>query len=417
MSAISSLSRSKLAVAAIAVIVIAGLGTFGAIRVDARAPAQSAPTIVPEVDVATVVQKTITDWQTYSGRLQAVDKVDVRPLVSGTIVAVNFQDGALVKKGDVLFVIDPRPYQAEVDRAAAQLAAAQSRAGYAQSDWERAQRLIGDNAIAKRDYDEKQNNAREASANVKAAQAALEAAQINLGYTKIVAPVSGRVSRAEITLGNVVNAGASAAPLTTLVSVSPIYAEFDADEQTYLQYISQVKNDSKVPVELGLANETGYSRKGVIQSVDNRLDTSSGTIRVRARFDNTDGALVPGLYARVKVGGSEPHAALLIDDAAIGTDQDKKFVFVVDKDDHVVYREIQQGDLQGNLRVVKGGLHAGDRIVVNGTQRVRPGAQIRAHMVPMNGDADANNAPLADDAKAEKQAQLDASKKKAHKDS
>jgi len=407
-----SLSRSKLTIAALAVIVIAGLGTFGAIRVDARAPAQSAPTIVPEVDVATVVQKTITDWQTYSGRLQAVDKVDVRPLVSGTIVAVNFQDGALVKKGDVLFVIDPRPYQAEVDRAAAQLAAAQSRAGYAQSDWERAQRLIGDNAIARRDYDEKQNNAREAGANVKAAQAALEAAQINLGYTKIVAPVAGRVSRAEITLGNVVNAGASAAPLTTLVSVSPIYAEFDADEQTYLQYISQVKNDSKVPVELGLANETGYSRKGVIQSVDNRLDTSSGTIRVRARFDNADGALVPGLYARVKVGGSEPHSALLIDDAAIGTDQDKKFVFVVDKDDHVVYREIQQGGLQGNLRVVKSGLQAGDRIVVNGTQRVRPGAQIRAHMVAMGGDSDANSAASTDDAQAEKQAQLDTSKKK-----
>ncbi|CAG9254844.1 MULTISPECIES: efflux RND transporter periplasmic adaptor subunit [Paraburkholderia] len=405
------LSRSKLAVAALAVLVIAGLGTFGAIRVDARAPAQAAPTIVPEVDVATVVQKTITDWQTYSGRLQAVEKVDVRPLVSGTIVSVNFQDGALVKKGDVLFVIDPRPYQAEVDRAAAQLAAAQSRAGYTQSDWERAQRLIGDSAIAKRDYDEKQNAAREATANVKAAQAALETAQINLGYTKIVAPVAGRVSRAEITLGNVVNAGASAAPLTTLVSVSPIYAEFDADEQTYLQYISQVKGDNKVPVELGLANETGYSRKGTIQSVDNRLDTSSGTIRVRARFDNTDGSLVPGLYARVKVGGSEPHGALLIDDAAIGTDQDKKFVFVVDKDDHVAYREIQPGDLQGNLRVVKGGLHAGDRIVVNGTQRVRPGAQVRAHMVPM-GDGDANSAPVADDAQAEKQALLNGSKQK-----
>jgi multidrug efflux system membrane fusion protein len=316
-----------------------------------------------------------------------------------------------VKKGDVLFVIDPRPYQAEVDRAAAQLAAAQSRAGYSQSDWERAQRLIGDSAIAKRDYDEKQNAAREASANVKAAQAALETAQINLGYTKIVAPVAGRVSRAEITLGNVVNAGASAAPLTTLVSVSPIYAEFDADEQTYLQYISQVKGDSKVPVELGLANETGYSRKGTIQSVDNRLDTSSGTIRVRARFDNSDGSLVPGLFARVKVGGSEPHGALLIDDAAIGTDQDKKFVFVVDKDDHVAYREIQPGDLQGKLRVVKSGLHAGDRIVVNGTQRVRPGAQVRAHMVPM-GEGDANSAPVADDAQADKQAQLDGAKQK-----
>ncbi|MBV8627643.1 MAG: efflux RND transporter periplasmic adaptor subunit, partial [Paraburkholderia sp.] len=300
------LSRPRLTIAVVTVLVLAGLGTLGAIRVDARAPAQAAPTVVPEVDVATVVEKTITDWQTYSGRLEAVDKVEIRPQVSGTIVSVNFKDGALVKKGDTLFVIDRRPYEAAVDQAAAQLAAAQARTGYTQSDWERAQRLIVDNAIAKRDYDEKQNAAREASANQKAAQAALETAQINLGYTKIVAPVSGRVSRAEFTVGNVVSAGASAAPLTTLVSVSPIYASFDADEQTYLQYISRARDGSKVPVDLGLANESGYSRSGWIDSVDNRLDTSSGTIRVRARFDNEDGALIPGLYARVKVGDSAP---------------------------------------------------------------------------------------------------------------
>ena len=216
---IFSTKRPRLALAVLSVVAIAGLGTFGAIRVDASAPAQAAPSIVPEVDVAAVIQKTITDWQTYSGRLQAVEKVEVRPQVSGTIVSVNFKDGALVKKGDTLFVIDPRPYQADVDRTAAQLAGAQAQAGYTQSDWERAQRLIGDNAIAKRDYDEKQNAARGASANVKAAQAALETAQINLGYTKVVAPVAGRVSRAEITVGNVVSAGAGSPPLTTLVSV------------------------------------------------------------------------------------------------------------------------------------------------------------------------------------------------------
>jgi multidrug efflux system membrane fusion protein len=387
------LSRRRVAIAALAVVVVAGLGTFGAIRVDASSPA--APTIVPEVDVATVVQKTITDWQSYSGRLEAVEKVDVRSQVPGTIVSVNFRDGALVKKGDTLFVIDPRPYAAEVDRAEAQLAAAQARTGYTQSDWERAQRLIADNAIAKRDYDEKQNAAREASANLKAAQAALETARINLGYTKIVAPVAGRVSRAEITVGNVVSAGASSTPLTTLVSVSPIYASFDADEQTYLQYLSRAKDGSKVPVELGLADESGYSRTGAIESVDNRLDTSSGTIRVRARFDNEDGALIPGLYARVKVGGSAPHAALLIDDAAVGTDQDKKFVLVVDQSNHVVYREVAVGDMQGNLRVVKGGLKATDRIVVNGIQRVRPGDPVRAHMVPMTADQDPDSTPLA----------------------
>jgi membrane fusion protein, multidrug efflux system len=390
-----SQSPSRIALAVVAVLVVAGLGTLGAMRFDAHPAVAAEAPPAPEVDVAAVAQRTITDWQSYSGRLAAVEKVDIRPQVSGTIVSVNFRDGALVKKGDTLFVIDPRPYQAAVDQAAAQLAAAQARTGYAQSDWERAQRLIGDNAIAKRDYDEKQNAAREASANLKAAQAALEAAQINLGYTRIVAPVAGRVSRAEITVGNVVSAGASAAPLTTLVSVSPIYAEFDADEQTYLDYISRMKDGSKVPVELGLANETGYSRSGTIESVDNRLDTSSGTIRVRARFDNADGALVPGLYARIKVSGSAPHPALLVDEAAIGTDQDKKYVYVVDGAGKVAYRTVQIAGQQGNLRVIVDGLKAGEQVVVNGTQRVRPGEAVRSHMVPMNGDPDADAAAVA----------------------
>ncbi|WP_186153201.1 efflux RND transporter periplasmic adaptor subunit [Burkholderia gladioli] len=385
--------RSRIAAAALAVVVAVGGGAFGVIRASASAPQNAAPPL-QEVDVANVLSKTITDWQTYSGRLEAIERVDVRPLVSGTIVSVNFKDGALVKKGDVLFVIDPRPYQAEVDRTAAQLAAAQARDGYAQTDWQRAQRLIGDNAIAKRDYDEKQNAARESAANVKAAAAALEAAKINLGYTRIVAPFTGRASRAEITLGNVVSAGASAAPLTTLVSVSPIYASFDADEQTYLRYIGNQRDGRKVPVDLGLANESGYSRSGVIDSVDNRLDTSSGTIRVRARFDNADGTLVPGLYARVKVDGSAPHPALLVDDAAINTDQDKKFVFVVDAQGQVAYREVKIGSLHGNQRVIAGGLQASDRVVVNGTQRVRPGEQVKVHMVPMTGGDDAA-APVA----------------------
>ncbi|HEV3106740.1 MAG TPA: efflux RND transporter periplasmic adaptor subunit [Trinickia sp.] len=379
--------RTRIAYASLAVVVMAGIGAFGAMRVNASAPAKAAP-MAAQVDVATVLEKTVTDWQSYSGRLQAVEKVDVRPQVSGTIVSVNFKDGALVKKGDVLFVIDPRPYAAEVSRAEAQLAAAKARDGYAQTDWQRAQRLITDNAIAKRDYDEKQNAAQEALANVKAAQAALEAARINLGYTTIVAPVSGRVSRAEITLGNVVSAGANAAPLTTLVSVSPIYASFDVDEQTYLQYIGRARNGEHVPVQLGLANETGYSRTGKIASVDNRLDTSSGTIRVRASFDNADGALVPGLYARIKVGGGDPHAALLIDEAAIGTDQDKKFVFVVDGQGHAAYREVALGAAHGNLRVITSGLHQGERIVVNGIQRVRPGDAVGVHLVPMTGGDD-----------------------------
>jgi multidrug efflux system membrane fusion protein len=337
------------------------------------------------VDVAAVVSKTITDWQSYSGRLEAVDHVDIRPLVPGTIVAVHFKDGQLVKKGDALFTIDPRPYEAEVDRAQAQLAAAQARNGYTSTDAARAERLLADNAIAKRDYDEKQNAAREAVANLKAAQAALEAAKINLAYTHIVAPVSGRVSRAELTVGNIVSTGANAPLLTTLVSVSPIYASFDVDEQTYLRYLGRDAG-STVPVSLGLANEDGYSREGVVDSVDNRLDTTSGTIRVRARFNNPDGTLVPGLYARVKVGGGSPHPAVLVEDEAIGTDQDKKYVMVVDKDNRVQYREVTLGQTHEGLRVISKGLQPGERIVVNGLQRVRPNDVIKANNVAMNDD-------------------------------
>jgi multidrug efflux system membrane fusion protein len=291
----------------------------------------------------------------------------------------------MVKKGDLLFTIDPRPYQAEVDRAAAQLASAESRNGYASTDWERAQRLLADNAIARRDYDEAQNANREAVAAEKAAKAALEAAQINLGYTAITAPVSGRVSRALLTVGNVVSTGANAPVMTTLVSMSPIYASFDVDEQTYLRFLS---HDSKVtvPTWIGLANETGYSRQGVVDSVDNRLDTSSGTIRVRARFDNADGVLVPGLYVRARVGGGAPHQAVLVGDAAIQTDQDKKFVLLVDKEDKVQYREVKLGDQHRGLRVITGGLQPGDRIVVNGMQRVRPGAAVKPNLVQMSGD-------------------------------
>ncbi|MEI6002652.1 efflux RND transporter periplasmic adaptor subunit [Paraburkholderia bengalensis] len=338
----------------------------------------------PQVDVAIVTSRVITDWQIYSGRLQAVDHVDVRPLVSGTIVAVHFRDGALIKKGDPLFTIDPRQYQAEVDRAAAQLAAAEARFAYVSTDAKRADRLLTDNAIAKRDYEEKQNASREATAGVKAATAALEAAQVNLGYTRITAPVSGRVSRAELTVGNVVSVGANAPILTTIVSVSPIYASFDVDEQTYLQYLGRDRN-ARVPVSLGLANEDGYSRMGVVSSVDNRLDTSSGTIRVRATFDNPGGALVPGLYARVRVGGGVPHPAILVSEAAIGTDQAKKYVMTVDKANKVHYREIQLGGLSDGLRVVTSGLAPGDRVVVSGVQRAHPGETVSVHIVDMVG--------------------------------
>jgi multidrug efflux system membrane fusion protein len=376
--------RLTAALGALAVVsAVAGIGfTHGTTSGPLSAAQAADAPPATQVDVAVVLSQTITDWQSYSGRLEAIDHVEVRPLVAGTIIAVHFRDGALVKKGDPLFTIDPRPYQAEVDRAAAQVAAAKARAIYTATDAARADRLLADNAIAKRDYDEKQNASREAAAGVKAAEAALEAAQVNLGYTRITAPVTGRVSRAELTVGNVVSIGSSAPLLTTLVSVSPIYASFDVDEQTYLQYLGRDRN-TKVPVSLGLANEDGYSRKGAVTSVDNRLDTSSGTIRVRATLDNADGALVPGLFARVKVGGGAPHPAILIDDAAVGTDQAKKFVLVVDRENKVVYREVQLGGLHDNLRVVTSGLKDGERIVVNGMMHAKPSDTVSPHMVNM----------------------------------
>ncbi|CAN7609905.1 MULTISPECIES: efflux RND transporter periplasmic adaptor subunit [unclassified Caballeronia] len=394
-----SITRKRLTVALGAALVVAGIGTFTAMHGFGRGdlPVNGAEAAIKpsapatEVDVATVVSKTITDYQNYSGRLEAIDKVEIRPLVPGTIVAVHFADGALVKKGDPLFTIDPRPYVAQVDQAAAQLAAAQARNGYTSTDAARAERLLADNAIAKRDYDEKQNASHEAAANLKAAQAALETAKINLTYTQIVAPVSGRVSRAEMTVGNIVSTGSSAPLLTTLVSVSPIYASFDVDEQTYLRYLSRDSRAS-VPVSLGLANEDGFSREGKVASVDNQLDTGSGTIRVRARFDNADGTLVPGLYARIKVGGGTPHPAVLIDDAAIGTDQDKKFVMVVDPDNRVQYREVTLGTLSDGLRVIAKGLQPGERIVVNGLQRVRPNDVVKANSVAMASASPAKDA-------------------------
>ena len=353
-------------------------------------PGSTAPV---DVDVAAVISTTVTDYQDYSGRTEAINRVEIRPLVSGTIVGVHFADGALVKRGDLLFTIDPRPFVAEVDRASAELAAARARDGYASTDAVRAQRLLTDNAIAKRDYDRAQNTARESAANVLSAQAALERAKVNLTYTTIVAPVTGRVSRAERTLGNVVSSGGADAPvLTTLVSLAPIYASFDVDEQTYLRYLSR-RDGSSIPVSLGLANEAGFSREGKIDSVDNQMDTSSGTIRVRAIFDNADYSLVPGLYARIKVGGGTPHAAVLVQTAAVGTDQDKTFVLVVNRSNRILYREVAIESERDGLSVVKSGLSPGERIVVGGVQRVKANDLVRPHEVAMAASVNASHSP------------------------
>jgi multidrug efflux system membrane fusion protein len=348
------------------------------------APAAAAPQAAT-VDVAEIISRAITDWQDYSGRLEAIERVDIRPQVSGILTAVHFKDGSLVKNGDLLFTIDPRPYAAEVARAEAQLAGAEARAAYTASDLARGERLLADNAIARRDFDEKQNAAREAAASFQAAKAALRVAQLNLDYTRIAAPIAGRVSRAEVTVGNQVAPGGGPA-LTTLVSADRIYAAFDVDEQSYLKVVSGAKGKS-LPIRLGLADEEGYSREGRLSSVDNRLDSTSGTIRLRAIVDNADGRLVPGLYARIRLGGAGQRNAVLIDEKAVGTDQSKRFVLVVGDGNRTAYREVHLGGAYEGLRIVDSGLKAGEHIVVNGLQRVRPGDPVTPNPVPMGGAA------------------------------
>lgn len=377
--------------ARLVVVLVLAMASAGFLLVHAsRTHAAGAAAIPPvEVDVAAVVSRQVTDWQNYSGRLQAVDHVEIHALVPGTIEAVYFRDGQRVNKGDPLFLIDPRPYQAVLDQAQAEVLSAKAARKFAQDDFERAKKLISNNAISRRDYDEKADNSATAAARVKAAEAAVERARVDLGYTHIAAPVAGRMSRAEFTVGNIVSAGTSSPALTTLVSISPIYAEFDVDEQTYLGFMEN-RDGRDIRVKLGLANESGYSRQGRLYFVDNQLSTVSGTIRVRAIFDNEDGLLVPGLYARVQVEGGLPHGALLIDDRAISTDQAKKFVYVVDGTNHAQYRAIVPGAQSGGLRQVTSGLVAGDRIVVSGFQRIHPGDPVQAKSVPMTGESPAN---------------------------
>lgn len=364
---------------------LAGLASLGGGAVILYAHAGTAPAVAApaaaSVEVAEVGSRAITDWQQYSGRLEAVERVEVRPQVSGILTAVHFKDGSLVKKGDPLFTIDPRPFAAEVARAQAQQAGAEARAAYTAADLARGERLLADNAISRRDFEEKQNAAREGAAALQAAQAALKVAQLNLEYTRITAPIAGRMSRAEVTVGNLVAPG-NAAPLTTLVSADNIYAAFDVDEQSYLKYVNGSQGRA-LPIHMGLADEEGYGREGRLSSVDNRLDTSSGTIRLRAVFANGDGRLVPGLYARVRLGSETPREAVLVDEKAIATDQDKRFVLVVDDKNRTAYREVRLGAVHQGLRVVESGLKAGERIVVNGLQRVRPGDAVAPQMVSM----------------------------------
>jgi multidrug efflux system membrane fusion protein len=345
----------------------------------------------PPVTAATVLEKSINETQEFSGRLEAVERVEIRARVGGFITSVNFKPGSLVKKGDVLFVIDPRPFQAEASRAEAAALSARAKADLARLELARAERLLADKAIAQREFDEKASSLKELDANARAAQASFEAARLNLAYTNVAAPISGRVSKAEITTGNLVD---GAAVLTTVVSNREIYASFDGDEETYLRVARVAQKGAPVVVKVGLANEEGFPHEGKLEFVDNRLDAATGSVRMRATFANDDNTLVPGLFARVQLSG-DPHAkksAAVIAERAIGTDQNRKFVYVVKADGTAEYRTVTLGPVVDGMRVVRDGLKPGEKIVVNGLQRVRPGAPVTAELVAM----DAGAKPAAD---------------------
>lgn len=339
-----------------------------------------------KVSVAEVIEQPLNEWDEFTGRLEAPESVQIRPRVSGFVDKVSFNEGALVKKGDLLFQIDPRPFQAEVKRLEAQLQ--QSRANQARtvSESRRGERLREGNAISAELADARKTAAQEAQAAVAGIQAELDNARLNLSFTRVTAPIDGRVSRAEVTAGNLVTASESL--LTSLVSTDKVYAYFDADERAFLKYTElarQSGQDSrgKSPVYLGLSNEDGNPHLGQLDFLDNQVNPRTGTIRGRAVFDNADGRFTPGLYARLKLVGSSTYDATLIQDVAVGTDLGKKFVLVLGTDNKVVYRSVQLGPKLEGLRIVRDGLAKGERIVVNGLQRAIPGSTVDPEAVQM----------------------------------
>jgi multidrug efflux system membrane fusion protein len=379
-------NKRKTAVAAAIVLALVTSATVwkaAANTASSNATTPAAPA-APEVDVAEVSQQDITEWQSYSGRLEAVQRAEIRPQVSGILTAVHFKDGSLVKKGDALFTIDPRPFAAEVARAEAQLSAAEAKNAYSGNELARGERLLADNAIARREFEEKQNAAREAQARLREAKAALQLARLNLEYTQITAPISGRISRAEVTVGNLVAPNGPSA-LTSIVSADEIFAAFDVDEASYLRHVASGRPG--LPVQVALGDEPEARRPGKLVSVDNRLDASSGTIRLRALISSDGARLLPGLYARVQLGSAEHRNAVLVDEKAVGTDQAKRFVLALDTANKAAYREVRLGSQVNGLRVVESGLKPGERIVVNGLHRVQPGMVIKPKIVPMAGTA------------------------------
>ncbi|WP_350978220.1 efflux RND transporter periplasmic adaptor subunit [Shewanella sp. AC34-MNA-CIBAN-0136] len=354
-----------------------------------KQPAQQANTpAAPKVDVANVLYERITEWDQFTGRLQAPEKVTLVPRVSGYIESINFKEGALVQKGDVLFTIDSSVFTAEYERLKAELTSAISANQLAENDYERANKLFHQKAVSEELIDTRRSNMHQTAAAVASVKAALTSAQLNVEYTHVTAPITGRVSYANETAGNYVTAGQT--HLTSLVSTSHMYAYFDIDEQTYLKYSAlSFENKRQNPrlgnnaVVMALANETSFNHQGVIDFVDNSVDQQTGTIRVRANFANQDNQLLPGLFARISIAGSESYDSILIDDKAIFTDLNNKFVLVVNDKNILEYRSVSLGEKLHGLRIITAGLSPNDTIVVNSLQKVRPNVTIEPNLTDM----------------------------------
>jgi len=379
-------TRSLRAIALLGLLAAATLGVAACTRVETRGVPPA-----PQVTAAAAVARDVTEWDEFTGRLEAVQSVAVRPRVSGLISAVSFEEGSLVRQGQLLFQVDARPFQADVDRLRAELAQATAARDRAASEMRRADRLSADNAMSLEERERRASAAAETTAHVDAVAAALRAAQLDLEFTRVVAPIDGRVSRALVTRGNLVSGGQGEATLlTTVVSVDPIYASFDADEQTYLRYGDRARQHASggqggLPIQMALADEQTFPHEGTLQFLDNQLDPSTGTINGRAVFRNPDRRLTPGLFVRLRLPGTVRYHGVLVEDRAIGTDLDRRFVLVVGGDKRLLSRTVALGPLVDGLRVVRTGLSAGELVVVNGLQRVRPGVTVDAKVVAMGG--------------------------------
>nr|WP_096426325.1 efflux RND transporter periplasmic adaptor subunit [Pseudomonas putida] len=349
----------------------------------------------PQVGVAPVQMKTVTRWDQFNGRIEATETVELRPRVTGYIERVAFREGQEVKRGDVLFSIDPRSYRAELQHAEAQLKRAQALARQSRNEAQRAKVLVQSHAVSTEQYEQRRASDESAQADVRAAQAALATAQLNLQWTEVRAPIDGRTDRARVTAGNLVVAGDAASVLTTLVSQAQAYVYFDVDENAFLRYAQMARDgsrpDGSLPVRIGLANESDFPHAGNLDFASNQLNRSSGTMRLRAVLDNRERRFTPGLYARVQLLGSGEFEAMLVDDKAILTDQDRKYVYIVDEQGLAQRRDVQPGGTAEGLRIIDKGLKPGDRVIVSGVQKVfMPGIPVDVQTQADSADHAAN---------------------------